>query len=47
LQYAIRNFVSSFYHFNHFENKYPEITKMLWKKHFTIKKKKRFTKKNL
>ena len=29
LQYAIRNFVSSFYHFNHFENKYPEITKML------------------
>jgi hypothetical protein len=29
LQFAIRNFVSSFYHFNHFENKYPEITKML------------------
>jgi hypothetical protein len=29
LQFAIRNFVSSFYHFNHFENKYPEITNML------------------
>jgi hypothetical protein len=29
LNFAVKNFVMSFYHFEDFETKYPEITKML------------------
>lgn len=29
LNFAVRNFVIAFYHFESFESKYPEITKML------------------
>jgi hypothetical protein len=29
--FAIQNFVSAYYQYDLFENKYPEINKMLWK----------------
>ena len=29
INFAVQNFVSAFYHYNNFENKYPEISKML------------------